>query len=135
MSEEAPLRDRSHIEKTLMLDEDKPADDYSGNQRKKEPAGAGRTLGAGALRQAGTPARRALEMGSPWRRLCKQDPRLGVKGSRLAGRKKGDPSRRTSERVEGKSQCCVQAQCQPLWCGLGGGVNRVHHICFDFYSL
>nr|KAF6442421.1 sarcalumenin [Rousettus aegyptiacus] len=29
VSEEAPLRDRSHIEKTLMLDEDKPADDYS----------------------------------------------------------------------------------------------------------
>ena len=31
MSEEAPMRDRSHIEKTLMLNEDKPADDYSGN--------------------------------------------------------------------------------------------------------
>lgn len=30
MSEEAPLRDRSHIEKTLMLNEDKPADDYTG---------------------------------------------------------------------------------------------------------
>jgi hypothetical protein len=30
-SEEAPLRDRSHIDKTLMLNEDKPADDYSGN--------------------------------------------------------------------------------------------------------
>ncbi|XP_069859697.1 sarcalumenin isoform X1 [Dipodomys merriami] len=29
VSEEAPLRDRSHIEKTLMLNEDKPADDYS----------------------------------------------------------------------------------------------------------
>ncbi|XP_062957260.1 sarcalumenin isoform X2 [Cynocephalus volans] len=29
VSEEAPPRDRSHIEKTLMLDEDKPADDYS----------------------------------------------------------------------------------------------------------
>ncbi|XP_023611020.1 sarcalumenin isoform X1 [Myotis lucifugus] len=29
VSEEAPLRDRSHIEKTLMLVEDKPADDYS----------------------------------------------------------------------------------------------------------
>ncbi|XP_029326595.1 sarcalumenin isoform X2 [Mus caroli] len=28
-SEEAPLRDRSHIDKTLMLNEDKPADDYS----------------------------------------------------------------------------------------------------------
>lgn len=59
MSEDAPLRDRTHIEKTLMLDEDKPADDYSGNQRKKEPAG----VGAGALRQAGTPGGRALEMG------------------------------------------------------------------------
>lgn len=33
MSEEAPMRDRSHIEKTLMLNEDKPVDDYSGNQR------------------------------------------------------------------------------------------------------
>lgn len=31
VSEEAPMRDRSHIEKTLMLNEDKPADDYSGN--------------------------------------------------------------------------------------------------------
>ncbi|NP_001358562.1 sarcalumenin isoform 1 precursor [Rattus norvegicus] len=29
VSEEAPMRDRSHIEKTLMLNEDKPADDYS----------------------------------------------------------------------------------------------------------
>ncbi|KAL6060293.1 hypothetical protein STEG23_004182, partial [Scotinomys teguina] len=29
VSEEAPLRDRSHIEKTLMLNEDKPADDYT----------------------------------------------------------------------------------------------------------
>ncbi|XP_012997689.1 sarcalumenin isoform X1 [Cavia porcellus] len=29
VSEEAPMRDRSHIEKTLMLDEDKPADDFS----------------------------------------------------------------------------------------------------------
>ncbi|XP_019571034.2 sarcalumenin isoform X1 [Rhinolophus sinicus] len=29
VSEDAPLRDRTHIEKTLMLDEDKPADDYS----------------------------------------------------------------------------------------------------------
>ncbi|EQB77565.1 sarcalumenin [Camelus ferus] len=29
VSEEAPLRDRSHIEKTLMLNEDKPADDFS----------------------------------------------------------------------------------------------------------
>ncbi|XP_004627873.1 sarcalumenin isoform X2 [Octodon degus] len=28
-SEEAPLRDRSHIEKTLMLSEDKPADEFS----------------------------------------------------------------------------------------------------------
>lgn len=44
MSEEAPLRDRSHIEKTLMLNEDKPADDYSGNQRKKE-LGLGLGLG------------------------------------------------------------------------------------------
>lgn len=25
------MRDRSHIEKTLMLNEDKPADDYSGD--------------------------------------------------------------------------------------------------------
>eukprot|EP00069_Balaena_mysticetus_P020181 bmy_02782T0 len=32
VSEEAPLRDRSHIEKTLMLNEDKPTDDFSGNQ-------------------------------------------------------------------------------------------------------
>lgn len=32
MSEEAPLRDRSHIEKTLMLNEDKPADDYTGTR-------------------------------------------------------------------------------------------------------
>lgn len=52
MSEEAPLRDRSHIEKTLMLDEDKPADDYSGNKRKKEPGlglgfGLGRPQGQG----------------------------------------------------------------------------------------
>ncbi|XP_004474383.1 sarcalumenin [Dasypus novemcinctus] len=29
VTEEAPMRDRSHIEKTLMLNEDKPADDYS----------------------------------------------------------------------------------------------------------
>ncbi|XP_047389820.1 sarcalumenin isoform X3 [Sciurus carolinensis] len=29
VSEEAPMRDRSHIEDTLMLNEDKPADDYS----------------------------------------------------------------------------------------------------------
>ncbi|CAO2641969.1 Srl [Lemmus lemmus] len=29
VSEEAPMRDRSHIEKTLMLTEDKPADDYT----------------------------------------------------------------------------------------------------------
>ncbi|XP_073916394.1 sarcalumenin isoform X2 [Castor canadensis] len=29
VSEEAPMRDRSHIEKTLMLSEDKPSDDYS----------------------------------------------------------------------------------------------------------
>ncbi|GAB1299953.1 Sarcalumenin [Apodemus speciosus] len=29
VGEEAPMRDRSHIEKTLMLNEDKPADDYS----------------------------------------------------------------------------------------------------------
>ncbi|XP_032462003.1 sarcalumenin [Phocoena sinus] len=29
VSEEAPLRDRSHIEKTLMLNEDKPTDDFS----------------------------------------------------------------------------------------------------------
>ncbi|XP_073648484.1 sarcalumenin isoform X1 [Tursiops truncatus] len=29
VSEETPLRDRSHIEKTLMLNEDKPTDDYS----------------------------------------------------------------------------------------------------------
>ncbi|XP_044247459.2 sarcalumenin isoform X2 [Ursus arctos] len=29
VSEEAPMRDRSHIEKTLMLNEDKPVDDYS----------------------------------------------------------------------------------------------------------
>ncbi|XP_005391371.1 PREDICTED: sarcalumenin isoform X1 [Chinchilla lanigera] len=29
VSEEAPMRDRSHIEKTLMLGEDKPADDFS----------------------------------------------------------------------------------------------------------
>ncbi|XP_051023523.1 sarcalumenin isoform X1 [Acomys russatus] len=29
VSEEAPMRDRSHIERTLMLNEDKPADDYS----------------------------------------------------------------------------------------------------------
>jgi hypothetical protein len=35
VSEEAPMRDRSHIEKTLMLSEDKPSDDYSGNQRKE----------------------------------------------------------------------------------------------------
>lgn len=34
MSEEAPLRDRSHIETTLMLNEDKPLDDYSGNRRR-----------------------------------------------------------------------------------------------------
>lgn len=40
VSEEAPLRDRSHIEKTLMLNEDKPADDFSGNQR-QELGGAG----------------------------------------------------------------------------------------------
>ncbi|XP_021100103.1 sarcalumenin isoform X2 [Heterocephalus glaber] len=33
VSEEAPMRDRSHIEKTLMLNEDKPADDYSVLQR------------------------------------------------------------------------------------------------------
>lgn len=46
MSEEAPLRDRSHIEKTLMLNEDKPADDYSGNKRKQEP-GLGLGLGLG----------------------------------------------------------------------------------------
>ncbi|XP_059125601.1 sarcalumenin [Peromyscus eremicus] len=29
VSEEAPMRDRSHIDKTLMLNEDKPADDYT----------------------------------------------------------------------------------------------------------
>ncbi|KAK2502829.1 hypothetical protein MC885_010807 [Smutsia gigantea] len=29
VSEEAPMRDRSHIEETLMLSEDKPVDDYS----------------------------------------------------------------------------------------------------------
>ncbi|XP_051037275.1 sarcalumenin [Phodopus roborovskii] len=29
VSEEGPMRDRSHIEKTLMLNEDKPADDYT----------------------------------------------------------------------------------------------------------
>ncbi|XP_049493377.1 sarcalumenin isoform X1 [Panthera uncia] len=29
VSEEVPMRDRSHIEKTLMLNEDKPVDDYS----------------------------------------------------------------------------------------------------------
>ncbi|XP_042636730.1 sarcalumenin [Orycteropus afer afer] len=29
VSEEAPVRDRSHIEETLMLNEDKPADDFS----------------------------------------------------------------------------------------------------------
>ncbi|XP_076434068.1 sarcalumenin isoform X1 [Peromyscus maniculatus bairdii] len=29
VSEEAPMRDRSHIEKTLMLNEDKPSDDYT----------------------------------------------------------------------------------------------------------
>ncbi|KAF0881266.1 SRCA protein, partial [Crocuta crocuta] len=29
VSEEVPMRDRSHIEKTLMLNEDKPIDDYS----------------------------------------------------------------------------------------------------------
>lgn len=61
MSEEAPLRDRSHIEKTLMLVEDKPADDYSGNQMEKAwglGLGLG-GLGAGALRPVVTPGRKA----------------------------------------------------------------------------
>lgn len=39
VSEEAPMRDRSHIEKTLMLNEDKPTDDYSGNQRSRTGLG------------------------------------------------------------------------------------------------
>lgn len=54
MSEEAPLRDRSHIDKTLMLDEDKPADDFSGNQ-------GGRRLGWGW----GASGKRAPQGGSP----------------------------------------------------------------------
>ena len=40
-NEEAPLRDRSHIEKTLMLNEDKPSDDYSGNQGREICPGLG----------------------------------------------------------------------------------------------
>lgn len=61
MSEEAPLRDRSHIEKTLMLNEDKPADDYSGNQRKEEP-GLGLGLGGGWGSKASE-----HQGGKPWR--------------------------------------------------------------------
>lgn len=70
MSEEAPLRDRSHIEKTLMLNEDKPSDDFSGNRRQEpgrrgrmgwgEPLASGHAEpGAGALQ----PWRRALDLG------------------------------------------------------------------------
>uniref|UniRef100_A0A2K5YK34 Sarcalumenin n=1 Tax=Mandrillus leucophaeus TaxID=9568 RepID=A0A2K5YK34_MANLE len=36
-NEEAPLRDRSHIEKTLMLNEDKPSDDYSDGEITSKP--------------------------------------------------------------------------------------------------
>lgn len=63
MSEEAPLRDRSHIEKTLMLNEDKPADDYSGNQREKA-LGLGLGLGGfgGASEASGLPGEESLEV-------------------------------------------------------------------------
>lgn len=64
MSEEAPLRDRSHIEKTLMLNEDKPADDYSGNQRGRRwpGAGAGKPWGGGS-EASGHPRKKSLEVG------------------------------------------------------------------------
>lgn len=61
MSEEAQMRDRSHIEKTLMLSENKPVDDYSGNQRKDLGLGVGLGLGSEAGR---SPGLRALEMGA-----------------------------------------------------------------------
>ena len=47
MSEEAPLRDRSHIEKTLMLNEDKPTDDFSGNQGQRLGGGGAGVVGVG----------------------------------------------------------------------------------------
>ncbi|XP_037585839.1 sarcalumenin [Cebus imitator] len=66
-NEEAPLRDRSHIEKTLMLNEDKPSDDYSGNQgRETHPGcqGPGRPLEA--LESQGAPGPYPRGQRGPW---------------------------------------------------------------------
>lgn len=63
------MRDRSHIEKTLMLNEDKPADDYSGNWGREmgwEPRHQSCSSEAGVGRQT-TKKRRTLEVrGSGW---------------------------------------------------------------------
>lgn len=63
------MRDRSHIEKTLMLNEDKPADDYSGNWGREtgwEPGPQSCSSEAGDW--GTTKKRRTLEVrGSGWR--------------------------------------------------------------------
>lgn len=142
MSEEAPLRDRSHIEKTLMLNEDKPTDDFSGNQGQELGGGGAGVVGVGrgvgcvgedlgwagrALWPAATQHLAGHGCSSEASRHPREEERPGdgglhgearahhprLEGSGLVGRRKGDPSRGTSERVEGKSQCCCLGTVQP----------------------
>lgn len=103
MSEEAPMRDRSHIEKTLMLNEDKPVDDYSGNHRKDLGLGLGPGLGSEA---SGSPGLRALEMVGSLEEAHSAASKAWVEVLDWQGRRRGNPSRGNRARVEDKSQCC-----------------------------
>lgn len=57
------MRDRSHIDKTLMLNEDKPADDYSGNWGKEMGQGSGHQNTALLRPEGATEKRRTPEVG------------------------------------------------------------------------
>lgn len=57
------MRDRSHIEKTLMLNEDKPADDYTGTWEREMGWDPGHQNSA-VLRPKGTTKKRALGKGA-----------------------------------------------------------------------
>lgn len=85
MSEEVPMRDRSHIEKTLMLNEDKPVDDYSGNQRKDLEPGLGSYITSGqaepqglGFEAGGYPGLRALDMGGFMEEALRAASKAGV---------------------------------------------------------
>lgn len=134
MSEEVPMRDRSHIEKTLMLNEDKPVDDYSGNQRKDLDLGLGSYITSGQAEPqglgseaSGYPGLRALDMGGLHGRCSESSIQGWGGGCGLAGRRKGDPHRGATARVGDRSQCCHLVPCASL--------HAVAGEACDFYSF